>query len=370
MCIYFFQIQLLDPAAKLKWRQCKSLPHPRKHVQAVQVDDKLYIGSGYGNNDDISSMVYCLDLNSEDWINCPKSLTLQYAMAKFDGKIILIGGNMKINGQPNPVVQYSAEPQANAEVQIQPGAIAANSAPVIATGRIQYLSENSREWKFFSDEEMPPMPTPRLGAVAVSFECNLVVAGGYGNSRSRIRVVEIYDKPSRSWYSGINLPCSAAELKGAVVHGNDWYLLGGASQARNAAVSTSLKELIRECVRPPTPPDDNQAVQTEGIWTMLPALPHASSSTVVFGGSLVALGGEREGIMNSSLYSDIHVYDPHGQQWIHVANMPCALSKCTAVSLSSGDVLVMGGYSKKRKPDSVMYRCSLLSTESMREGKE
>ena len=359
-------MQLLDPTAKLKWKKCNPLPHPRKHAQAVQVNERLYIGSGYGNNDDISSMVYCLDLNSEDWIDCPKSLTLHYAMARFSGKIILIGGNTKISGQPNPEVQYAAEAQMNAEVEVQPGALASN-APVTATGKIQYLSEDGTEWKFFADEEMPPMPTPRLGAVAVSLGCNLVVAGGYGDNRSRISVVEIYDKPSNSWHSGINLPNSAAELKGAVSHGNEWYLLGGASQTRNAAVYTSLKKLIKECVRPFAPPEDNQATESEGVWTTIPAIPHAFSSTAVFGGNLVVLGGEKEGLFSSSLYSDVHVYDPHRRQWIHVANMPCALSKCTAVSLSSGDLFVMGGYSKERKPDSVLYRCSLLSAEDMRE---
>ena len=347
---------------QLKWEECASLPHPRKHLQTVQVDHKLYVGSGYGETKDISSMLYCLDLNSENWVDCPKSLTLQFAMAKFDGKIILIGGNKNVTGQLAQDVRCSVQNEVSTEVHIAEDSLPISSSDVVETGQIQYLSEDGSEWKFFTDEEMPPMKTPRLGAVAIALGCDLVVAGGYGKGKTRLRVVEVYNKPSKRWYTAMDLPYDVAELKTALCHGNEWYLLGGAGNERNAAVFISLKEMIKKCVRPVISIGNEVDPQLEGGWTTMPNLPHAFSAAANFGGCLVALGGEREGFF-SSTYRDVYVYDPHGNQWVRVAEMPKALSKCAAISLSSGCLYVMGGYSKNRKSGNAFFKCSLVTRE-------
>ncbi len=363
LCVIFLQLQLLDPTVKLKWSQGASLPHPRKHVQAVQVDDKLYIGSGYGDDEEVSSTVYCLDLNTESWKDCTNSLTVQYAMAKFDGKVILIGGNLKTNSALRQEVQYATEGLTNGEVEVSSGALA-DTSPIQETGKIQYLSEDGSQWKFFTEEEMPSMPTARLGAVAVALGCDLVVAGGYGRNKSRLKVVEIFNMPSKSWYTGINLPYSAAEFKAALSHGNEWYLLGGASNTRNAAICISLKKMIKKCIVPMAGQDNDGENHEQIGWINLPTLPHDFSSVAVFGDCLVVLGGEG-GFFRSSCYDNIHVYEPHRQQWVRIASMPCALSKCTAVSLSSGNLLVMGGYSNHRKLDDVLLKCFLMSSEDL-----
>jgi len=358
---------MFDPTVQLKWegeeKEWVSLPHPRKHVQAVQVDHKLYIGSGYGETKEISSTVYCLDLNSENWIDCPKSLTLHFAMAKFNGKVILIGGDKNVNGQALPEVRCSVQNEASSEVQIADDALPTNPSRIRATGEIQYLSEDEKEWKFFTEAEMPPMTTPRLGAVAVALGCDLVVAGGYAEGRYRLKVVEIYNKPSKLWYSAKDLPYGVAELKTALCHGSEWYLLGGAGNERNAAVFTSLKKMIKKSVRPMTSPENEPDPQLEGGWTPMPNLPHAFSATANFGGCLVALGGEKEGLFGSTTYNDLYVYDPHGKQWVQTAEIPKALSKCTALSLTDGCLYLMGGYSKSKKSDNALFRCSLITRQ-------
>lgn len=364
------QMLLLDPTVVLKWDRCDPLPHPRKHLHAVELGGKVYIGSGYGPRagDDIGPILYCFDIETKKWMDCPQSLTLYFAMASFDGKILLIGGKMRNDRQADGEVEATGQVQANDEVKITVNHSPSNR--FLATGKIQHLSLDEKEWKFCNEDEMSSLPTARMGAVATSLGNNLIVAGGYGSDRNRVTVVEIYDKCSNLWFSGDSLPVKAAEFKTAISHGDQWYLLGGANQYK-AVVTTSLKKLITKAVSPLASghskvAKSEQETAKESVWTSLTNLPHEFSCTAVFGGSLVVFGGEKESIIGTAFdnfYSTMLIYDNHQQAWIHFADMPYQLSKCTAITLSTGDLLLVGGHSKHNKPEDVIYRCSLMPSE-------
>lgn len=211
------------------------------------------------------------------------------------------------------------------------------------------------------------MPTARMGAAATSLGYNLIVAGGYVY-KNRVGVVEVYDKCSNTWYRGASLPVNAAEMKTALSHGDQWYLVGGANQYRSV-VTTSLKNLIRNAVVPLMPgscdtaDQEHEASANGAIWTSLTNVPHNFCCISVFGGNLVVFGGEKESLLGCTYYSDIHVYDNHRQVWIYIADMPYQLSKCAAITVSSGALLLLGGHSKVNWPEDVVYKCSLVSTQ-------
>ena len=90
---------------------------------------------------------------------------------------------------------------------------------------------------------------------------------------------------------------------------------------------------------------------------------HMASVTSVFGGNFVVFGGEKEGILSDTFYNDILVYNNHRQVWTHVADMPRPLSKCAAITLSSGDLFLLGGHSNLKKD--VVCKCSLVCIQDL-----
>lgn len=331
----------MQSTASLNWKKCASLPHPHKHVQAVEFKGKVYIGSGYSNPDDISHQIYCYDPATDQWGDSSESLTRYFAMSVFNDNLILIGGISKENA-------YSKQ--------------------------MQHLTPDGRSWIFYESDEMPDLPQARAGAVAVSYNYHLVVAGGYNVSRYRIDNVDVYERRSKMWFKAPKLPRTCAELKTAVMQGDQWYLLGGANQY-NDVYTTSLKQLVDRTVQPLIPDRKPSDVSEEGtggvstpelrsnVWTAMAKLPNDFSFVSVFGGSLIALGGEKDRFLVGMWYSPkIHIYNSHKQDWVHLADMPLGLTKATALALSNGDLLIIGGRSKDGDMLDSMCRCKLASS--------
>ena len=80
------------------------------------------------------------------------------------------------------------------------------------------------------------------------------------------------------------------------------------------------------------------------VWKRLNDVPHKRSSPAVFGNRLITIGG---------LHSlSIHAYFPHVQSWLRVGDMPVELSfTCTAV-FTTGELIVIGGWSSGYKKNS------------------
>ena len=285
----------------LQWKKCSPLPRPLKHMQAIELNDKMYVGSGYAPTEGASYLVHCYIPATDKWEEEEplKSQTRQFAMASFNDTLLLIGGT-KQDGSIN--------------------------------SEIQYLCQDGREIKFYSDDIMPRMPTARAGAVATSLAFNLIVAGGYDSSGNRLSTVEVYDSRSKLWSKTASLPQKCAEMKTAVVHGDLWYLLGGSNQSRSV-LSASMKEIIEASGAGPTSSD---------VWEKLTNVPHEFSCVSFFGGNLISIGGSSSFIGNT-FFKNIYVYNSNKKIWICVAELPIQLSKSTAVALANGDLLLMGG---------------------------
>lgn len=301
-------------------------------MQAVEYKGKVYVGSGYARTDELSHKIHCYNLEEDKWEeNATESLTRFFAMTTFCDAVLLVGGIEKDSG-------------------------------VYSKG-VQHLSPDGKTCVFYQNEDMPEMHHARAGAAASSLTFNVIVAGGYNESRLRMNKVEVYDRHNKMWYDAHDLPQPCADMKTAV-HNCQWYLLGGANQY-NQIFTTSLQELVSKSVKSlmaDARGEEND--QDAELWTSLVRVEYNFSSVAVFGKSLVALGGEKDGFFKDSYSSSIIVYNNNKKVWMHVADLPFGISKSNALSLSTGELLVIGGRSKDERESNLMYKCKLACTKS------
>ena len=265
-------------------------------AQAVWLGDKLYVGggltleSGRGN-----AKLYIHSPTTNAWrhINTPVFL---FALITYHSRLVLVGGMEFVR-------EYEDGP---------------------VTNKLWTLSEYD-QWR----EARPPMATKRHSASAVEFGDKILVAGGEDDDWRNVDIVEVYD--GHHWAEVQCLPKPCPNMKSTVLNGH-WYLIGGEGQGKEVYYA-SLDSLVASC-QPSEKP-------LPSVWKRLPDVPHACSSTAVFGNRLIAVGGK----VYPSASSSIHAYSPHTKSWVHVGDMPVELySTCTAV-LPTGDLMVIGGLS-------------------------
>lgn len=305
-------------------------------MQAVEYKGKVYIGSGYARTDQLSHKIYCYNLEEDKWEENTESLTRYFAMTTFCDTVLLVGGIEKEGG--------------------------------VYSKSVQYLSADGKTWVLYNNEDMPAMHHARAGAAASSLTFNVVVAGGHDESRLRMSKVEVYDRRNKMWYEAPDLPQPCADMKSAV-HSCQWYLLGGANQY-NQVFTTSLQELVKKTVKPLMADGrDTENGQDGELWTSLVKVEYNFSSVAVFGRSLVAIGGEKDGFFKDSYSSSIYVYNNNKKVWMHVADLPFGISKSNALSLSTGELLVIGGRNKDERELNLMYKYKLACSKSCIEQK-
>ncbi len=119
-------------------------------VQGVILGNRLYLGGGisFGNE----ATIYTCGLAVDTWSTIPTP-TKHFALVKYQSQLVLAGG----------------------------------TAPT--TNNLWTMGMDTQTW----NKPFPPMPTPRYGAVAISTENVLIVAGGYGVDYKCVDVVEVFE---------------------------------------------------------------------------------------------------------------------------------------------------------------------------------
>jgi len=140
------------------------------------------------------------------------------------------------------------------------------------------------------------MPTRRNGASAVSTQDHLIVSGGF-NKGGYLNTVEVFD--GQQWVTADPLPKSCWYMK-STSHDGHYYLMGGNGQG-TSVFYTSLQPLVDKATQhPPISPTNTDQ---PSVWKTFPKTPHEWSSTTIFGGALVAVGGYPN-------QSSLHLYSP------------------------------------------------------------
>jgi hypothetical protein len=275
------------------------------NAQAVWLGDTLYVGGGWtsqGRRD--MARLYIQTPTTDTWshINTP---VYSFALITYHSQLVLVGGREFVGeGRDGPV-----------------------------TNKLWTLTEHD-QWR----ETLPPMTTKRHSASAVEFADNILVAGGEDDKGRSVDIVEVYN--GHHWAEAQCLPKPCYDIKSAVLNGH-WYMMGGGGQGEKVCYA-SLDSLVASC-RPSEKP-------LPSVWKRLPDVPHARSSTAVFGNRLITIGGKHP------VSSSIHAYFRHLRSWVHVGDMPVGLySACTAV-LPTGDLMVIGS---NTSVESCVHKASL-----------
>ncbi len=263
------------------------------NAQAVQLKTKVYVRGGTGSID-TGSTIYTYEVPADAWVSMQSPAYLS-ALAIYHSQLVLVGG------------------------------IETTTRRV--TDQLWTL-QDEQTWT----QPLPPMPTARRSASAVSSGDHLVVAGGDAGP-ARTDSVEVYD--GVQWVRADPLPVACRDIK-STYHSGMWYLMGGYGQS-TSVFCTSLQSLIEKATQQPSHSPDSSEQQS--VWKTLLDVPCVYSSTTTLGGALLTVGGVDSNYKTSS----INMYSPLTRSWLHIGDMPEAVSATCSVTLTTGETILIGG---------------------------
>ena len=130
-----------------------------------------------------------------------------------------------------------------------------------------------------------------------------------------------------------------------VHHQDNCYVIGGKNvfMGMNGTYCASIVDLMGNMITPAgetTGNGDKNLQHT--VWKTLAHTPTYSPAIATLAGYLISIGGD-DGSAKGTPQSDIQIYSPSTNFWIKNFELPIALAELTAVTLSSTEILVMGG---------------------------
>ncbi len=285
----------LHPGASLEWKRCANLPVEMRKVQAVLLGTRLYVGGGLtvGIHDGSVAVLFTCDVAVDTWSTVPTPVKL-FALTTYHCQVVLAGG--------------------------------------LLTNNLWVLGTDGRTW----NQPLPPMPTPRYGAVAISTDRHLIVAGGSIGFDTYLDVVEVFD--GQQWLQIDRLPKKIGYIL-PTYHGDFCYMMGGEGQGQSVFYA-SLRSLIDKASH--RAPNPHSTGGQQSVWKTLPDVPFKNSSTTVFAEALLAVGGSST---MERANSSIFMYSPLTCTWVKVGEMPRALHSTCSITLPTGEMMVIGGLS-------------------------
>ena len=259
------------------------------------MEEKVYVGGGVTESYDDDYIVYIYDKLENIWSLLPRCSVRWFCMETFKSKLITVGGR----GQ--------------------------DESP---TAKVFMLSADSQRW----EEYITPMPTARHSSSIVAMATSLIVAGGTVFVGSELlatstTTVEIYSDSTSQWYTADPLPAPHCSMS-SVVRDDLCYFMGGTDCYR-----ASLSSLIERATSPP--------VSAQPLWKTLPPMPLKYCSAVCLNGCLMTVGGKNS---DDQISPDVYVF--LDDKWVRLvnSNMPTERMSCCTASLSSEEVIVIGGW--------------------------
>ena len=94
------------------------------------------------------------------------------------------------------------------------------------------------------------------------------------------------------------------------------------------------------------------------IWEKMPDVPYYMTALFSIGNMLLTAGGTHSGtfgnmlsamrVKDAKVSADIHLFNPHTNQWLKIGELPEPRMWCACTQLPSGKLLVVGGESVVR----------------------
>ena len=291
--------------------------------QAVVMGEKVYVGGGGSENVEDHNQVFQYDPSRDQWSRLPPHHVIFFAMAQFMGHLITVGG-MTLPG----------------------GGV---------TGKVYHFIEQFQKWEEF----LKPMSTARCGASVATTQSAIVASGGVTDFKDGKSVfcatVEVYSSETSQWHTADPLPVPCGVMTSVTI-ADTWYQLGGGDgddKDLTTVLCTPLTALIQRATSP-----THQSASPMSVWKTLPDTPLKLSAAASLSGSFLAVGGKDDKTPASSA---VYLFLPLTNSWVRVTTgeLPEPRRSCTAVQLSSNQVLVLGGKDDQNKHTKTVFLASI-----------
>ena len=278
------------PANAGEWGQRAGLLVANSEFALAEANGRIYVMGGYPASRVTSRTVQVYDIATDSWQLGPElPQPNNHGMAAaVNGKIYLIGG------------QFTDDQQG-----------------ATAVDRVYELDPANGTWV-----EKARMPTARSGGVAVALNGKIYVAGGRvprGNDFA------VYDPAADQWEELPGLPSQRNHITGAAINGRI-HIVGGRLGNGLSPLKSDANEVYDPLTR---------------TWTTAAPMLRGRSGMngVMARGCFHVWGGEAP----TGMTADHDYYDPRGNEWISLPNMPIPIHGVVGSAFVDGLIWVTGG---------------------------
>ena len=321
------------------------MPVGMSRPQVVVMGEKVYIGGGTTESSQNYTWVFQYNPSRDEWRCLPPHQVMYFAMAQFKGNLITVGG---------AAVSFTGMLRG-----ITIGLLKRDLVKGFVTGKVYRFKEESQKWEEF----LKPMPTAR-GEISVATTQSAIIAsggcfstsGGFKDGKEvPCATVEVYNSETSQWHTADPLPVSCGGTTSVTI-ADTWYLLGGYGTDKkriHTVQYTPLTALIQKATSP-----THQSANQISVWKTLPDTPLVESATASLSGNLLAVGGWDDKTPSSSA---VYVFLPLTNSWarVNTGDLPKLRCACTAVQLSSNQLLVVGGEDGNNKHTKTVFLGSI-----------
>ena len=268
-------------------------------AQSVVIGDKVYVGGGNTGDDEADSLVFEYTSSEDKWTTLPPAPIMLFGVGQLLGEVVIVGGKVQQN-------VYSC---------------------------VYVFDRFTRRWK----DSLPSLSTARYVPTCVSLTFSLLVCGGFSNDCSVISNIEMIDCDNFEWQVAgyLSRPATLCYTSAVAVQ-NSLFFLGGYRSSTAISVTNAAHKISLDNLASP-------AGISPYVWKSLPATPHFQSSAGTLGSCLLAVGGSSTPY-TLPVQNSIYAYSHNSESWIKVGELPYAACHVTVNTLSSGELLVFGGW--------------------------
>ncbi|PIM99686.1 hypothetical protein CDL12_27813 [Handroanthus impetiginosus] len=315
------------PAPELKWEQMPTAPVPRLDGSAVQIDNLLYVFSGYRSLDYVHSHVDIYNFTDNAWsgrFDTPKEMANSHLGMACDGRYVYI-----ISGQHGPQCR----------------------TPPVALSFV--LDTKTRKW-----ENFPPLPAPRYAPATQIWKGRLHVMGGSKENRhtpgtEHWSIAVKNGKPlEKEWRQEIPVPRGGPH-RACVAVDDRLFVIGGQEGDFQPKPGSPIFKCSR---RHEVVYGDVYMLDGEMRWKVLPPMPkpnsHIESSWILWNNSIVIMGGTTEKhplTKRMMLVGEVFQFHLDTLQWSVIGRLPYRV-KTTLAGFWDGYIYFTSGQ-RDRRPD-------------------
>ena len=283
----------------MKWTKCSNLPVAMRLAQGTVINDTLYIGGGQCTTTNDDYFMFSYKLIDDQWMRLPLLPQCYGVPTNINNELCYIGG-----------YDYSTSDSTNKVITLQ-----------------------GDHWV----TQYASMITAREGHAVVTYQHYTIVAGGYGEDRSTLDTIEVFNCNNNQWTMlSTHLPQPMKFINATTC--NQSFIIAGYTSAdgnaNNQTFIISMDSLVgadQQSLTSSTSEDDNK-------WSELHHTPYWDMAIVSNTSPPVIIGGydnQRKAVNNISLYDD------SSDTWRTKSSLPISCAKATVATIN--DVIIVAG---------------------------